>query len=126
MTGDAETAKRIWEVLASHRGAARAITAAQIARRVGMEDDPAGTRVRAILSRALELSPWPVLASGRGYFIIEAGDEADRYCATLMSRLKKIGRRFVVTRKVLFARGWRLEDGHWAAPPAAQKELFKA
>ena len=115
--GTADAAMRIMNVLSSRRGRERAITAAEIARRIGL-DDPEGTEVRATLARELEFCPEPVLASGRGYYLIETGDEATDYLATLMSRLKKIGRRMVTVRRLLLAGGWQLVDGKWIAPPA--------
>jgi len=117
---DVEAARRIRAVLLSHRGAARAITAPEIAKRIGIHD-PEGTRVRTVIRRELELL-MALFGNGRGYFLPQTGEEVERGFRTLYSRIRKTGRRTVVIRRLLLAEGWSESTGRvtkrkWTPPP---------
>ena len=118
----AEAARRIWHVLSSHRGQARAITAGEIARRTGIGDE-AGTAVRAVMAEALEFFPAPVAASGHGYFVVETPEEAQHYVANLLSRLRLIARRVAVFRRKMEAAGFERQAKRFS-PPLRRNTLF--
>ena len=115
-TPRAEAAERIWHVLASHRGAENAITAAEIASRTRI-GDAAGTQVRAVISEALEYFPKTVAAFNRGFFVVVTAEEAEHCVASLMSRLRKMGRRVAIVRRKLAAAGFTREGRKYFPPP---------
>jgi len=119
--------ERIWGLLQGHRGAARAVTAAEIARYTGI-GDAAGTDVRAVLAANLEVLPEPVAANENGYFVVETVGEAENYERTLRSRALFIFARRRAFRNALKARGWWLENGRWKKWEEAKRqgELFAA
>ena len=80
----------ILRVLESRRGRVCAITAAAIARAVGLQD---GTKVRQYLELHFADLPWPVVADAAGYYRPADADDSAHYARNLRSRALCILRR---------------------------------
>ena len=85
-----EQIKRIME---EHIGKRNAITSAEIADMLGIDEDDTHAITRDLLLQAAEAYNLPLAASNRGYYLIDNETEYEEYMASLDGRIEGINRR---------------------------------
>jgi hypothetical protein len=96
------------------------MTLDEITARAGL---PNRRTAEALIEQRLNDFPYPLVASGAGYFIPTQAEQINTYLRSLRSRaLKCFMRAKAVSGKAL-AQGWKRE-GKWFARPPLQLDLF--
>jgi hypothetical protein len=108
-------------LLRDARGEDNAMTLDEITARAGL---PNRRTAEALIEQRLQDFPYPLVASGAGYFIPTQAEQINTYLRSLRGRaLKCFLRMRSVNRKAL-AQGWKRE-GKWFARPPLQLDLFE-
>lgn len=78
--------KEIKEILLMHEGKKNPITSAEIAARIGTQEDDTHAQTRALILECAKAYKLPLAANNRGYYLIVDQQEYDEYMANLDSR----------------------------------------
>jgi hypothetical protein len=108
-------------ILNDARGELNAITLDDLTARAGL---PNRRTTEDMMEHKLPDFPYPLVASGAGYFIPTSSDQLNTYLRSLKSRAVKMFRRSRVVANKAIANGWKRE-GKWFARPPAQLDLFE-
>jgi hypothetical protein len=108
-------------ILQSARGESNAITLDDLTARAGL---PNRRTTEAMMEQRLPDFPYPLVASGAGYFIPTTSDQLNAYLRSLKSRAVKMFMRSRTVARKAVANGWKRE-GKWFAKPPAQLDLFE-
>lgn len=103
------------------RGVEHAMTLDEITARAGL---PNRRTTEALMEEYLPRFPYPLVASGAGYFIPTSADQLNDYLRSLRSRAIKMFKRSKVVVNKAIAHGWKRE-GRWFARPPQQLDLFE-
>lgn len=107
-------------LLHSAIGECKAMTLDDITARAGL---PNRRMAEALMEEYLPRFPYPLVASGAGYFIPTSAEQLNNYLRSLRSRAVKMFKRSKVVVNKAIAHGWKRE-GRWFAKPPQQLDLF--
>lgn len=107
-------------ILHAAHGEANAITLDDLTARAGL---PNRRTTEAMMEQRLPDFPYPLVASGAGYFIPTTADQLNVYLRSLKSRAVKMFLRSRTVANKAIANGWKRE-GKWFARPPTQLDLF--
>lgn len=110
----------VMRILWTARGEAHAITLDKL---TSAAELPNRRTTETILESRLEEFPYPLVASGAGYYVPTTADDLNRYLRSLKSRAVKCFVRARTVRRKALAAGWKREGNTFARPPA-QLDLF--
>jgi len=108
-------------ILHAARGEANAVTLDDLTARAGL---PNRRTTESMMEQRLPDFPYPLVASGAGYFIPTQADDINGCIRSLKSRAMKLFRRSRTIANKAIANGWKRE-GKWFARPPAQLDLFE-
>lgn len=97
---DADTLKALTLELLD-RSPENPITAAELARRVGIEDGGGSPATREAIKELIEKRNVPIASNGNGYFLIQSEAQHNRYQRSLDQRIEGI-----IERKRITAEAW--------------------
>jgi hypothetical protein len=80
-------------ILAMCIGKANAMTSAEIAHRLGIKEDDTHMMTRHLILKCVEKHHLPLVASNKGYYIIDNEDELNTYLSSLDKRIYGIEKR---------------------------------
>lgn len=120
MTATQEQFEAVVRLLIQARGEENALTLEQISARAGL---PNRRTAEALMEEYLPRFPYPLVASGAGYFIPTRADHINAYLRSLRGRAVKMFRRYKIVIGKANAHGWK-RDGKWFARPPMQLDLF--
>lgn len=85
--------KTIKLIMEEHIGKKKAITSAQIAQILGIDEDDTHAATRDLLLQAAEKYELPLVANNNGYYLIDNETEYEEYIDSLNRRIEGINRR---------------------------------
>lgn len=85
--------RKLRDILNEHKGKDNAITSAEIANKLGINEDATHALTRSLITQAIEKYRLPVAATVKGYYIVATKEEADEYITNLTSRISGILKR---------------------------------
>lgn len=85
--------EKIKKILENHVGKRNAITSAQIADILGIDEDDTHAQTRELIFQAAEIYDLPIAANNNGYYFIDDEDEYVEYMAALNKRIEGINKR---------------------------------
>ena len=80
-------------IMKKYIGKRNAITSAEIADMLGINEDDTHATTRDLLLQAAEEYSLPLAASNKGYYLIDSKAEYEEYMASLDNRIEGINRR---------------------------------
>lgn len=97
--------KEIKNILLMHEGRSNPVTSAEIAKRIGIQEDDTHAQTRALILECAKTYKLPLAANNRGYYLIVNQQEYDEYMNNLDSRSTGIEeRKKIITENF---RGWK-------------------
>ena len=85
--------EQVQKILRMHQGKEHPIKSADIAKRLGIEEDDTHARTRTIIRKCAEKYHLPLLSNNKGYYLAQSEDELNQYRANLDSRIAGIEER---------------------------------
>lgn len=85
--------EQIKNILISHKGRKNAITSAEIANIIGIDEDDTHAQTRALILDCAKKYKLPLAAINRGYYLITSRTEYNEYMNNLSSRIAGIEER---------------------------------
>ena len=85
--------KEIKEILEKNRGKNNQISAGEIGRRIGIDEDATHVQVRGLILQTIQQYKLPVAGGNRGYYLISNREELDEYFNSIDSRIQEMEKR---------------------------------
>lgn len=98
MPSDARTQK-IKIILENHQGKNNQISAGEIGRQIGIDEDATHVQVRGLILQAIEQFKLPVAGGSRGYYLISNKKELDEYFRGIDGRIQEMEKRKALVRE---------------------------
>jgi hypothetical protein len=97
LPSDARTQK-IKIILENHQGKNNQISAGEIGRQIGIDEDATHVQVRGLILQAIEQFKLPVAGGSRGYYLISNKKELDDYFRGIDGRIQEMEKRKALVR----------------------------
>ncbi len=97
MSSEARTQK-IKEILEKHQGKNNQISAGEIGRQIGIDEDATHVQVRGLILQTIEQFNLPVAGGSRGYYLISNKNELDDYLSGIDGRIQEMEKRKALVR----------------------------
>ena len=85
--------QKIKEILEAHRGKNSQISAGEIGRKIGIDEDATHVQVRGLILQAIERFQLPVAGGSRGYYLITSKKELNDYFSGIDGRIQEMEKR---------------------------------
>jgi hypothetical protein len=88
-----EQIQKIKTILENHRGKSNQISAGEIGRQIGIDEDATHVQTRGLILQAIERFHLPVAGGSSGYYLINNKKELDDYLGGIDGRIREMERR---------------------------------
>jgi hypothetical protein len=85
--------QRIKEILENHKGKSNQISAGEIGRQIGIDEDATHVQTRGLILETIEQLQLPVAGGNRGYYLINNQEELDEYLSGIDGRIQEMSKR---------------------------------
>ena len=83
----------IKEILENHQGKNNQISAGEIGRQIGIDEDATHVQTRGLILETIEQLKLPVAGGNRGYYLISNREELDEYLNGIDGRIQEMTKR---------------------------------
>jgi hypothetical protein len=85
--------QKIKKILEEHRGKGNQISAGEIGRQIGIDEDATHVQTRGLILQTIERFQLPVAGGSRGYYLISNKKELDDYLRGIDGRIQEMEKR---------------------------------